>query len=443
MLSGHTDLIGSAAFSPDDSRIVTASSDQTARVWDASSGQQLLLLRGHTGQVWSADFSPDGRRIVTAASDHTARLWDAQSGAEVLRLDGLSENVSAAGFSPDGRQVVLSVDDRTARIWDLASNQQLVALSGHLEQMQFAAFAPDGTRVVTASDDMTARIWDTRAPQLQTQIAWAAVAQFDSLSSTQRAALGLPEPTDVRAWPGAHSVCDELAGAPYDPDRRAPGVDQIEPDPAIAACARAVSGERSDRAHFEYGRALAAQGHETAARDEFERALTRGYRGAAIDLARLLSQQPASQSDVEHAISLLEQALRQGVVVAAFELGRLYEQGVRAAAADGTSWLPADQELAWQWYRRGADLSEPSSLARYGESEEQAARAVSDAGDRHRHRLEAFRYYATASERARREAWPDEAWRNWRLHRASLARLLAFEGGMPEVAATYSQLLKP
>jgi hypothetical protein len=131
------------------------------------------------------------------------------------------------------------------------------------------------------------------------------------------------------------------------------------------------------------------------------------------------------------------------VVVAAFELGRLYEQGVRAAAADGTSWLPADQELAWQWYRRGADLSEPSSLARYGESEEQAARAASDAGDRHRHRLEAFRYYATASERARREAWPDEAWRNWRLHRASLARLLAFEGGMPEVAATYSQLLKP
>jgi WD40 repeat protein/serine/threonine protein kinase len=444
LLSGHTDLIGSAAFSPDGSRIVTASSDQTARVWDASSGQQQLLLRGHTGQVWSAEFSPDGRRIVTAASDHTARLWDAESGAEILRLEGLSENVSAAGFSPDGRRVALSVDDRTARVWDLASNQQLVALSGHLEPMQFAAFAPDGIRIVTASDDMTARIWDTRAPELATQIAWTAVAQFDPLSSTQRAALGLPEPADVRAWAAAHSVCDELAAAPYDPDRRAPGVAaaRIEPDPAIAACARAASGERSERVHFEYGRALAAQGQGTAARGEFEQALMRGYRAAGIDLARLLAQHPGSQSDVRRAISLLEQALRQGVAVAAFELGGLYEHGVRAAAADDAFWLPADQQLAWNWYRRGADLSEPSALARYGRSEQEAARVASDASERHRHRLEAFRYYAIASERARREGWPDEAWRDWRLHRASLARLLALDGGMSEVAATYYALLK-
>ena len=51
--------------------------------------------------------------------------------------------------------------------------------------------------------------------------------------------------------------------------------------------------------------------------------------------------------------------------------------------------------------------------------------------------VEAFKYYAAAAERARLEDWPDEAWRNWRYRRASLARLLAREGKMPEVAELY------
>ena len=56
-------------------RIVTASADQTARVWDARSGQELLSLRGHTDSVLSAAYSPDGARIVTASADQTARVW--------------------------------------------------------------------------------------------------------------------------------------------------------------------------------------------------------------------------------------------------------------------------------------------------------------------------------------------------------------------------------
>jgi WD40 repeat protein/serine/threonine protein kinase len=430
VLSGHTDLIGSAVFSPDDARIVTASSDQTARVWDARSGRQLLVLRGHTGQVWSAQFSPDGRRIVTAASDHTARLWDAHSGTELARLEGLADNVSAAGFSPDGQRVVLSVDDRTARIWDLASNRQVLALSGHLEAMEFAAFAPDGQRIVTASDDGTARIWDTQTPPVSTQIAWAAAAEFDPLSSTQRAALGLSGPTDVRGFALPHSVCDELAGAPYDPDRRAAGVAaaQIEPEPAIAACTPRSGAEQSAREHYEYGRALAAGNQATAARGELEKAVARGYRAAGIDLARLLMRPPAAATDVTRANALLEHAWSQGTNRAAFELGSLYEHGVRSA----------DDAQAWIWYRRAADAAEPNALARYGRKEQLAAQIAGDRLERRRHQLEAFKFYALAAEGARRAGWPDGVWRNWRLRRASLARLLALQGAMPDVAAAYA-----
>ena len=66
----------SAAFSPDGSRIVTASNDKTARVWDAATGKAIAVLSGHEDSVISAAFSPDGLHIVTASADKTARVWD-------------------------------------------------------------------------------------------------------------------------------------------------------------------------------------------------------------------------------------------------------------------------------------------------------------------------------------------------------------------------------
>src|SRR6516162_3459757 len=76
-LGGHKREVNSAAFSPDGSRIVTASEDKTARIWDAASAKEIAVLRGHDNYVWSAVFSPDGSRIVTASRDKTARIWDA------------------------------------------------------------------------------------------------------------------------------------------------------------------------------------------------------------------------------------------------------------------------------------------------------------------------------------------------------------------------------
>jgi WD40 repeat protein len=62
--------------------LVTGSDDRTARVWDASSGAELLTLKGHTGTVSSASFSPDGSCLATGSLDCTAKVWDTRSGAE-------------------------------------------------------------------------------------------------------------------------------------------------------------------------------------------------------------------------------------------------------------------------------------------------------------------------------------------------------------------------
>ena len=71
---------GAVAHAEGLARIITASEDTTARVWDAESGKPLASLQGHTAAVGSAAFSPDGKRIITASEDTTARVWDADSG---------------------------------------------------------------------------------------------------------------------------------------------------------------------------------------------------------------------------------------------------------------------------------------------------------------------------------------------------------------------------
>ena len=132
---------------------------ETALYGAIFSHRELAILRGHEGSVQHAAFSPDGSRIVTASSDNTARLWDAAGGVEIAVLRGHEDPVRHAAFSPDGSRIVTASWDYTARLWDATSGKEIAVLGGHEASVSHAAFSPDGGRVVTASDDGTARIF--------------------------------------------------------------------------------------------------------------------------------------------------------------------------------------------------------------------------------------------------------------------------------------------
>jgi WD40 repeat protein/tRNA A-37 threonylcarbamoyl transferase component Bud32 len=164
-LRGHLYDISSVVFSPDGKRIATCGWDQTARVWDAESGKQLLIYYGHETPVLSVCFSPDGKRIVSGSWDGTARVWDAATGQEILILRGHRHFVNSASFSPDGKRILTGSMDRTARVWSAETGKVVLTIKGHADPVYSAAWSPDGKQIVTGSYDRTARLWDASTGQ--------------------------------------------------------------------------------------------------------------------------------------------------------------------------------------------------------------------------------------------------------------------------------------
>jgi TPR repeat protein len=136
-------------------------------------------------------------------------------------------------------------------------------------------------------------------------------------------------------------------------------------------------------------------------------------------------------------VSLNEKAWAQGVPIAAFKLGQFYELRSPGTSEGAVTW----PSKAWRWYRLGADAGEPNALARFAEREESDGLGTTDPSDRNALLLKAFTFYAAAVARARVENWPADVWKHWRYRCASLARVLATEGLMREVATAYTATL--
>ncbi len=162
-LSGHQGELWSICFSPKGDRIVTASADCTARLWDLS-GNLLVEFKGHRDEVWSGNFSPNGKYLATTSKDSTVRLWNL-AGNEIAHFQGHYGCVTSVSFSPNGRNFVTTSADGTAKLWNFSGNQ-LAKFKGHQDWVTSVSFNPNGKYFATASKDGTVRLWELSGKQI-------------------------------------------------------------------------------------------------------------------------------------------------------------------------------------------------------------------------------------------------------------------------------------
>ena len=158
----YTNGLLDARFSPDGRHIATSCLDGIGRIWDAKTGKLELTLQGHTGAIISTAFSPNGHLIATASRDGTARIWDAETGRQIGRPFLHATWVTCVTFSPHGDRLVTTCADHQAHVWDVATGSVVYPLLEHDDVVRNVEFSPDGRIVLTASLDGTVRLWAAR-----------------------------------------------------------------------------------------------------------------------------------------------------------------------------------------------------------------------------------------------------------------------------------------
>ncbi len=173
-LKGHAGAVMMAAFASDNSRVVTASSDQTAKLWDVETAGELQSFAQHTGPLYCLAVSADGRTLVTGAQDNTLRIWDLPLSHPVRKITEPGPAITDIVFSPDGKSLLAGAVDHGVRLFDFSAGTPAVALpaaalrTGHAGEVLAAAYRNDGTMFATADATGQVLIW---SPDLEQPLA--------------------------------------------------------------------------------------------------------------------------------------------------------------------------------------------------------------------------------------------------------------------------------
>jgi len=148
---GHTNWLNDMAVSEDNRLLITASMDNSARVWDMETGKQLGILTGHTNWINSVDISPAYNRIVTGGSDKKVILWDLKTFSKLKEFEMHDASVLVIKVSPDGKSFLSGSEDKALRVTDFEGNAILHWINKHA--ISAACFSPNGQMVALAGKD--------------------------------------------------------------------------------------------------------------------------------------------------------------------------------------------------------------------------------------------------------------------------------------------------
>jgi WD40 repeat protein len=212
LLKGHSNAVFGLAFSPDGSRLISGSFDNTAIIWDFEGRKLSHRLQGHRGEIYAVAFTPDGMRAVTGSTDTTLRLWRVSDGGLIAEMTGhrkyirralavrSSDSMIASGdatgeirfwdgktgqylrtlanqggvvgslrFSPDGKWLLATCGytgcNYTQQVWEVATGKKFIAYAKHHNVVVASTVGPGGLLVATGGFDGDVQVWDLKTGQ--------------------------------------------------------------------------------------------------------------------------------------------------------------------------------------------------------------------------------------------------------------------------------------
>lgn len=186
----HEGFLYSLVASPDRSKLLSASRDGTAAIWDAATGELLHHLRPRLPSATDVATTADSSRLAVVGSDGKATVWDAAVGRPLHRIAVAGQDARAVAFAPDGSWFAAASADGAITTWDTTTGQARRALQHHRDGAEDVDVSPDGTLLATSGADRVVRVWGGNDEP---------VHQFDLSQARVRAVRFAPDGQSVAA----------------------------------------------------------------------------------------------------------------------------------------------------------------------------------------------------------------------------------------------------
>ncbi|MCC5876966.1 MAG: protein kinase [Candidatus Sumerlaeia bacterium] len=159
-LEGHTDVLRGGSISPDGRHAATTARDSTVRIWDTSTGREVMQLPNVEAITYQATYSPDGT-LLAVAQRRILTLHDAATGELVAPPKEEPGNILDFAFSPDGTMLAAACTDRFTRIYTLPDLEPVAELHQEISWLHSVDWSHDGRFIVTSGNETDIRLWDT------------------------------------------------------------------------------------------------------------------------------------------------------------------------------------------------------------------------------------------------------------------------------------------
>ncbi len=174
ILTGHNDAIYDLDFSSDSRTLISASGDQTVKVWNVLTGQRLETLGQPLKEQFACRMSPDNRLIASAGRDNRIRIWAYDPQKQVVdnvvlhSLFAHERPIVSLAFNQDGSRLVSSSEDKTIKIWETETFRQIGAIKNQPDICSSIAISPDGTRLLVGRLDGSSEFYDLSSVETST-----------------------------------------------------------------------------------------------------------------------------------------------------------------------------------------------------------------------------------------------------------------------------------